>query len=292
MPVRHVRESVASRTSGVRRVGQDQRDIAQLGVARRLLGPEEMTARCSEQVPQPAASDFSAPHNWCDRRCERCFLSPECAVFRLTERARRNDIAAGRDPDSLDSIWSQVEQQLSATVEMLEDECRSRGIDPTTIEDWQRSAPCEELEDQASEYLMALLDLVETLRRNPRALASMNLSVDDLDEISGYGYVIAGKLGRVASYLTERGTLDGDVAAIDGAPNLLLLSLVLGELDELLPVHRLPRRPAAYLSAREDVRRQLEPLLATVPAACSTHLAQLVRLGRAPSPFCVATRGS
>jgi len=251
-----------------------------------------MTTRLPDEVPEAATLEFSAPHNWCDRRCERCLLSPECAVFLLSERARRQEIAAGRDPDSVESIWSRVEQQLSATVQMLEVECRDRGIDPSTIEGRERHASCEELEDQASEYLIALLDLVETLRRNPRALASMNLSDVDLDEVSGYGYLIAGKFGRVASYLTEEGILDGEVAAIDGAPNLLLIRRVLNELDELLPVQRLPRRPAAYLAAREDVRRRLEPLLAAVTGACDAHLEQLVRLGRAPSPFCVATCGS
>jgi hypothetical protein len=234
---------------------------------------------------EPTIPELSDPYNWCDSRCERCVLARECPAHLMSERARRAEIAAGRDPDSLESICTQVEQQLSAAVEMLEAECRDRGIDPTMIHEWARHVPCEKLNERATEYMMAFVDLIDMLRGDPRAQAAMMLTPEDLDAISGHGYLIAGKLGRLASYLSDRGRLDDEVAVIDGAPNLLLIERLMSEVDERLQVQRLRRRAGAYVAAREAVRRLVQPLLAAIPTATHAQLARLVRLGRAPSPF-------
>ncbi len=241
---------------------------------------------------EPTIPELSDPYNWCDRRCERCVLARECPAHMMSERDRRAEIAAGRDPDSLESICSQVERQLSAAVEMLEDECRERGIDPTMIQGWERNAPCEKLNEQATEYVIAFVDLIDMLRGDPRSQAALMVTPEDLDEISGHGYLIAGKLGRLASYLSERGRLDGEVVVIDGAPNLLLVERLMSEVDERLQVRRLPRRASAYVAARAAVMRLVQPLLAAIPTASHAQVARLVRLGRAPSPFCTRSTRS
>jgi hypothetical protein len=44
---------------------------------------------------------FSAPFNWCDRKCERCPVAPECPVHRRELQNRWVRTARGVNPDDL-----------------------------------------------------------------------------------------------------------------------------------------------------------------------------------------------
>ena len=57
--------------------------------------------------------ELAAPHNWCDRRCERCPLSASCPIPGLPDR--------------------EPEEILGDAANLLEAICRERGIDPAAL---------------------------------------------------------------------------------------------------------------------------------------------------------------
>src|SRR5687768_7286215 len=74
---------------------------------------------------------FSAPFNWCDRRCERCPLAGECPIQRRELQRRWVHEARGRDPDDPAVIAEDMQETLESTVRMVEEIAAEEGIDLT-----------------------------------------------------------------------------------------------------------------------------------------------------------------
>lgn len=67
----------------------------------------------------------SAPiHNYCDRWCERCFLTSKCPIY---------DQTLGVHDQDNESFWKNLGDQLEQTIQLLLTEARKRGIDLESI---------------------------------------------------------------------------------------------------------------------------------------------------------------
>src|SRR5260370_10790077 len=78
------------------------------------------------------AEIFSAPFNWCDRRCERCPFSRDCPVWRAESQRRWVNAAHGGDPDDWDVVPEDVAEDMRAALGQLLDIAAAEGIDLDT----------------------------------------------------------------------------------------------------------------------------------------------------------------
>lgn len=63
----------------------------------------------------------SAPiHNYCDRWCERCFLTSRCGIY--------DNILGNQDADN-ETFWKNIGVQLEQSMQLLLTEARKQGID-------------------------------------------------------------------------------------------------------------------------------------------------------------------
>ncbi len=105
------------------------------------------------------------------------------------------------------------------------------------------------------------------------------------DHLRADAMLVAVKGSRVACQLSRAGGLH-EAALMDGAPNLLLLERLVAAIDARVPAELdRPRCAAAYCSARDDLRRALQPLLRALPARFREELQLRMLTGSAPSPF-------
>lgn len=72
---------------------------------------------------------WSTPHNWCDRRCERCPVASDCDVHRSEITRRAEYEARGENPNNPTAVAEDVLQSLQSAVGMLEQMAREAGID-------------------------------------------------------------------------------------------------------------------------------------------------------------------
>lgn len=204
--------------------------------------------------------EFSAPFNWCDARCERCPLAPECPLrLRQLQHAWVHK-AKHEDPDAIESIMEDVEQDLGSALRQLEELAAEEGID------LDAPLPPEPIQLDA-----------ERLHRAARALA-FGLSKDgqDMTDVT----LFMAKCVRVGMAVGEDDTeMFGDVA-----PNLLLLERLRGELAARIEASSEETRAAA-----ETIDRVLQPLFAKLDDESRRHMADLVARNEAPSPFCTIT---
>jgi hypothetical protein len=101
--------------------------------AGRASDAERMKARSDEHTPDTAGKSmhgaWSTPHNWCDRRCERCPVALDCAVHVACRRRCAERVARGEDPDSYEAKAEDVLENLESAVCMLEQMAGEAGID-------------------------------------------------------------------------------------------------------------------------------------------------------------------
>ncbi len=139
------------------------------------------------------AEIFSAPFNWCDRRCERCPLSRDCLVWRAESQRRWVHAAHGGDPDDWDVVVEDVAEDMRAALGKLLDIAAAEGIDLDTP---LPPAPI-------------VLDAVK-LRRAGTVLATSIAELGDSvapaakrDELVRSATVLGLKATRIASYLSD-----------------------------------------------------------------------------------------
>jgi hypothetical protein len=219
------------------------------------------------------AEIFSAPFNWCDRRCERCTLSRDCPVWRAESQRRWVHAAHGGDPDDWDVVLEDVAEDMKAALGQLLDIAAAEGID---LEAPLPPAP-------------VVLDAVK-LQRAGTALATSVARLGDSvapaakrDELVRTATVLGLKATRIASYLSEANPSDAWDA--DAVPNLLLVELLIRQVRDglaLTPTGEPTRR------ALEELNRIIEPLLARLDRPRAL-LGKLVERAAAPSPFCILT---
>src|SRR5216684_2756109 len=139
------------------------------------------------------AEIFSAPFNWCDRRCERCPLSRDCLVWRAESQRRWVHAAHGGDPDDWDVVVEDVAEDMRAALGNVLDIAAAEGIDLGTP---LPPAPI-------------VLDAVK-LRRAGTVLATSIAELGDSvapaakrDELVRSATVLGLKATRIASYLSD-----------------------------------------------------------------------------------------
>jgi hypothetical protein len=215
-------------------------------------------------------STFDAPSTWCDRRCERCPLAADCRVGRIV--ARRS---AATETAAVPDSWADFEAVRAWLAAELQRTAMGQ-VSPVL------AARTERL---ALRYAAAAKELAE-------AAAASGADESDLDEL-GRCFLVAAKAGRVAGVLAlERKTS----WQRDAVPNLLLLEHLDAEIDRTFRavVPRLCNHAAVacFGAARAALWRVLAPWLEIVPDAARAELAESIRAGGAPSPFCVAQRAA
>jgi len=240
-----------------------------------------LVARSCEEVeahepPNPYAP-FGNPHNWCDRRCERCSIQAACPLRRRELQRRWVHEARGEDPDDAPVVMADVQHDLERAVEMVEQAAADAGIDI----------------DELPPNLPVALDMVR-LRRRGFALVkalddALRLAPDDdcVCEAFSIAFKLACKCGRVSGYLNDGWE---EIWVADVVPNLLLIEHLFGRLDETISLRESRFDDAALVAARAaraELERILGPLLARVTADDRQHIVKLIERRLAPSPFLV-----
>lgn len=93
------------------------------------------------RLKQLAANSGHIPgvYNYCDRWCERCPLTRRCLNFAMEQEQLREDFGGDKANRDLDNqqFWKVMSDNLKLVAEMIEEDCRDRGID---FEEIQREA--------------------------------------------------------------------------------------------------------------------------------------------------------
>ena len=216
---------------------------------------------------------FSAPFNWCDRKCERCPVAQECPVHRRELQNRWVRTARGADPDDLQVAIKDVVREMAGLVVELQRIAEHEGID--------LAAPLTRGP--------VVLDAVR-LRRAGTALATAVETLTSTDVPSEYtalALTLATKLARVAAYPGDARSEDAWDA--DAVPNLLLVDRLKTELARWL-VQSPPAVDQSLLSARHaltEIDRIVDPLISAIDLRARAILGLLIEARAAPSPFCV-----
>jgi hypothetical protein len=203
---------------------------------------------------------FSAPLNWCDRRCERCLLAARCPV------------------PSREQSSSSVRDQANPG------EAVFRLIQTDGCEKDSPPAPPAEIVLDAGRLRDAGVRMVESLAKHSRPDSLAELDA----EVSNLAFLIATKSARIAHHL-EHGD-DPASYGTDAAPNLLLISHLKEELKRKLA--RLTpflddETQSESFSALAHLQSVLDPLIDLLDTRFTALLILLVRSGKAPSPFCI-----
>jgi len=219
---------------------------------------------------------FSAPFNWCDRRCERCPIASECPVQRRELQMRWVHEARGRDPDDPAVIAEDMHEILASTHRMLLEIAAAEGID------LDEPLPPRPTVLAAKRLERVALDWVRCVARLWTAGDSQ--ASDATAELRRLSTVLATKAMRIASHLDT--DADEETWACDGAPNLLLVERLKTQIAGELA--RLPTDVAVDESmtrAMAELDRNLDPLIRGVGEQARSVLAALEARGAAPSPF-------
>ena len=206
----------------------------------------------ADRVSMSSTIELAAPHNWCDRRCERCPLSTSCPIPRMPDR--------------------EPEEILGDAVNVLAATCRERGIDPAALPPPQAES----------------ID-ARVLREAGRGWAGAFMALEPVvADALIRSAVVTGKVARIAS---EMDLGDDDLWNCDTVPNLLVVEQVLATArsDVDRPRAALPTKALVRFDEADALLRVLlSPLLDAISASDRAVFAPLVAAGRAPSPL--ATR--
>ncbi len=230
---------------------------------------------CSDPV-----MTFSSPHNWCDRRCERCPLADACAVAARSKQREWEHLSRGEDPFDVKVVIADVTATFS--------ECIARLVGAAVEE----GVPLDELDEPLPPLPPVAVELVD------RALALFDALVRAfrdrkgdpvVDELLACASLLYAKAGRIGDSLREpRDDVDEAVFREDTVPNLLLLEHQEAAVTHLVGVvtARLDRSSGDVLAAVAALRQALRPLLIRVSSQAREDLELLQLARRAPSPFC------
>jgi hypothetical protein len=205
---------------------------------------------------------LSTPYNWCDARCDRCPLAAGCPIV-------QRGAPAGADPDEERAAALATAHALAAREAALQTVAASARPVP---------AVAVELRRLSRDYAMTVLAVRDSL--TPEQLDSA------LGDLRTDAMLVAVKGSRVACHLSSAGSFDDEPALMDGVPNLLLLERIMTSIDARLAVLSSDRSAAGeYRTARDELRRALQPLLRAVPARFRDEIQLRTLTGAAPSPF-------
>jgi len=208
---------------------------------------------------------FSAPFNWCDRRCERCMLSSECPVWKRDAQLRWVAEAKGLDPDDMAVVMSDSLAELDRVAETIRRLAKEDGID------LDAPLPPRAVPLEARRLRAAGMGLMQAL------------AVHADGEVRVIGRGLGMKAVRIASHTEEE--IPPDVWVMDAEPNLLLMERLKADLAARLSDGG-SETDATVKAELQKLERLVSPLVDAVSDASKAILAGLVERGAAPSPFC------
>lgn len=224
---------------------------------------------------------FSAPFNWCDRRCERCPLAAECPVYRHDLQRRWVHEARGRDPDGPEAVAEDMRESIELTLRMVEEIATAEGIDLTA------PIPPRPIVLDARRLQRAALTIAKCVVEQARVADPQ--AEPDIAELRRLSHTLAMKAARIAGYLED--DLSEESWASDAAPNLLLLDRVKAEMAAGF-ARLAGERDEHAARALQEIDRVLDPLIREVGEPARAVLEALEARDAAPSPFLRKRDGS
>lgn len=231
------------------------------------------------------SASLSAPHNWCDSRCERCPLSRDCEVAQAEARSRRaltltSEGNANREP-------SPRGRRAKSPVPSSDRPLTARASAWGTLlpESPASSAVQTHWAQTGMELVHAVKKVIESLGGS-RSAAQRSAC----DDAASAAVLVAGKCARIASCLGPDGELaPGWFGEADAAPNLLLVERGLGDACMAIVLLSDAAEPAAvrrFWAAALELDLVLERTVEARNRAWAAVRA-LAGAGGAPSPFAV-----
>jgi hypothetical protein len=68
-------------------------------------------------------------YNYCDRWCERCSMTEHCLLFYQDSIRRSKHLQKGEDPNDINIVIDDVEENIRDTLQMLQKGAAEMGID-------------------------------------------------------------------------------------------------------------------------------------------------------------------
>ncbi len=196
----------------------------------------------------PEADFISGIFNYCDRWCERCPMTSRCLLYFQESRQRSEYLSNGEDPDNLEIVLKDVEENLKQAMDMcrqlIEDEeievdepeepiVLPERIDlsgnPIHIKAHKFAMDCHHFLDPLSSYLHE----EENNGADPSQMAHLQ---DCFEVLSWYHMQIAVKLDRALSGKDGQSAMDGYLNDRHGSAKVAYLGL-LRSLDALTKVY-------------------------------------------------------
>ncbi len=218
--------------------------------------------------------ELSAAHNWCDRRCGRCPIRLDCAVYRREEQRRWLYEARGEDAEGWGSTLADMREDMERLLLLVTEVAIEEGIDLD-------APPLEE---------PIQLDAVRFERTGKELFAAVHHAIAERPACPGASealvtaMTLAMKLARIGGSVGPDRQLNW---SRDTVPNLLLIERLALRFDAAIRTIDGIDAPARQRldAVRADVDRLVDPLLAEVTAAERDTMADLALRGLAPSPF-------
>jgi hypothetical protein len=226
---------------------------------------------------QSVADVFSAPSNWCDRRCERCPLAAECPVARRESQRRWAHEARGRDPDNPAIIMQDTRESLEFALRLVREVAEAEGIDLNA------PRPPRPIVLDARRLQRAAMTLARCVADAKHAADPQPGS--DVAELSRLTNTLVMKAARIAGHLDDQAEDEDETWAHDAAPNLLLLDRLKGDIRRELARIASDELAARIANALAELDRILGPLIEEIGEPARAVLQALEARGAAPSPF-------
>jgi hypothetical protein len=204
--------------------------------------------RLEELVGDPRF--IPAIHNYCDRWCERCYLSARCVVFAM-EQEEDHDPAAHDLQNQ--AFWDKLQERFQTALDMARDHAQEMGVDLDALDDKEflekerlrhKAAKNHPLHRAADRYWRKVDEwmkshealfqakedqLHQAVRMDPESsepeleVASLT---DAIEVIRWYQYFIAAKLYRAVHHDPEMDEmLEGMPRDCDGSAKIALIAL-------------------------------------------------------------------
>lgn len=196
----------------------------------------------------PEADFISGIFNYCDRWCERCPMTSRCRLYFQESRQRSEHLSNGEDPDDLEIVLRDVEENLKEAMDMCRQLIEDEKIEinepddpivlperinlagnPLHVKAHKFAMDCHHFLDPLSSYLHE----EESRGADPSQMSHLQ---DCFEVLSWYHMQIAVKLDRAISGRERKSAVEGYPNDSDGSAKVAYLGL-LSSLDALTKVY-------------------------------------------------------
>ncbi len=196
----------------------------------------------------PEAEFITGIFNYCDRWCERCPMTSRCLLYYQESRQRNEHLSNGEDPDDLEVVLHDVEENLKEAMDLCRQLIEDEGVEvedaqeeivlpqrvdlsghPLHMKAHKLAMDCHHFLDPLSAYLHE----EESKAADPSQLAHLQ---DCFEVLSWYHMQIAVKLDRALTGRERQSPVEGYPNDSDGSAKVAHLGL-LSSLDALTRVY-------------------------------------------------------